>query len=520
MVVGKVANEKSFAKLFKQNSIKFLMPKKDLEFVKKVQKEITLLSNASALLGWDQQVYMPKKASQDRAEQATILDGILHKKITDDKFYKAVLSLSKSKLPNDDARTIEILKRDLGKARKLPNEFIEELSKTTSQAFDAWQEARERKDFKIFLPHLKKIVELKKKQAKYIGLAGHTYNSLLDSFEEGMTVEELKPKFEKLKIELIELIKKIENSEKYKTQKNIFENYTFSNDKQIIMSKEIAEKIGLKKDISRVDISTHPFTIRLGTKDVRITTNVRTDPLFSLLSTMHEAGHALYEIQMPEKFKYTALMDTPSLGIHESQSRFWENMVGRNKPFWKYYSKQFKSEFGLKEKEEEIFSSVNHIFPGKIRIESDEVHYCLHVILRFEIEIDLIAGKISVEELPKIWNNKMKELFGVTPKNDAEGVLQDVHWSGGSFGYFPTYALGTIYASQIYEQMKKEIPKIEEEIEKGNFEKMQKWLGEKIHSQGRKYLAEDLIKKVCGEGLNPEVYIKYLTKKFSEIYGF
>ena len=284
--------------------------------------------------------------------------------------------------------------------------------------------------------------------------------------------------------------------------------------------KEIMEEMSLKEEFSRIDIAEHPFTIRIGTNDTRITTNFRDNPLFSFGSSMHEAGHALYELGLPEEHQFNVLCDSPSTGLHESQSRFWENMIGKNKPFWKRYFKKFSQEFNLGEDFEQWFREVNEIFPGKIRIESDEIHYCLHIIMRSEIEIGLIEGTIDVKDLPEIWNKKMKEYFDVTPKNMKEGVLQDMHWSDGSFGYFPTYALGSIYAAQIYEAIEKDFPEIEKDIEKGNYSEILLWLRKNIHYHGRKLLAEDIIKNITGSGLNVDCYLNYLNNKYQEIYKF
>ena len=491
--------------------------KKDLALAKESQKEIILYSRILALLNWDQQVYMPKNASMERSEQSAYLSSILHKKITSNELFKAVKNLKNSKLKGDDKIMIDKLYKDLLKSRKLPVEFVKELSRATSLGFDAWQKAKQKKDFRIFEPYLEKIVELKRKEAKYIGLKGHPYNSLLDDYEEGMTADELKYNFDKLKRGLLDLLRKIKSSRKYKKQKISLIKKSFPSEFQVSLAKDITKKMGFEGDIFRIDFSEHPFTIKLGFNDIRITTNIRQNPLFSFQSTMHEAGHALYEAGMPEKHKYDILGEPPSMGIHESQSRFWENMIGKNKPFWKYYFKFFDRKFHLGNFDKWYFE-INHVHKSKIRIESDEVHYCLHLILRFELELGLIEGRIEVKDLPKIWNQKMKEYLDVIPENDSEGVLQDVHWSGGNFGYFPTYALGTIYASQIYNALKLKNKNLESDIAKGDFSYIINWLKENIHCYGRKFLAEEIIKKATGEGLNVNVYLDYLDKKYSKIY--
>jgi len=272
-----------------------------------------------------------------------------------------------------------------------------------------------------------------------------------------------------------------------------------------------------------MDVSTHPFTTSMGYNDVRITTNFeRKNPLFSFFSTVHEAGHALYELGMPkEHFKDTVISDSPSLGLHESQSRFWENMICRSKQFWNYFYPIFKKKSPSEFKDIGIdiwYRYVNSVKPSLIRVEADELTYCLHVILRFELENSLMDEKIKVAELPELWNEKMNELLGITPKNDKDGVLQDMHWSGGSFGYFPTYAIGSIYSSQLFKKLTDENPGIFTDIEKGDFKNIIKWLRENVHRYGRIITADEIIKNVCGEGLNAKVFINYLKNKYYNLY--
>ena len=490
---------------------------KELEFIYKHQKEVDILGQASAMLGWDQQTYMPKKGIASRAEQCALLDTLIHQKFTDKKFFAAVKKCKTKKLPFDKKRMIEILYKDISKSRKLPSAFVEELSRTTALAHTAWEEAREKSNFILFKPHLEKIVRLKHQQSRYIKMKGHPYNSLLDDYEEGMTAEKIKPAFEKLKRGIRELLYRIESSSRYRQQRPL-NLPKIPQEAQLAVCKEVAQRMGLQDDVSRMDLAMHPFTIRIGNDDVRITTNVRDSPLFSFESTVHEAGHALYELQMPKQYEYTVLKQSPSYGLHESQSRFWENMVSKSKPFWTFYFPKLKQAWNLPVTEDQWYRELNRITPGMIRIESDEIHYGLHIILRFELELGLMDGSIKVKDLPQIWNEKMKELFGATPKNDKEGVLQDTHWSGGSLGYFPTYTLGTIYATQLYKAMCKKMPGVEHDIAQGNYAPVREWLKNNVHKHGYLYQAEDIIKKACGEGLNPSIYTKYLTDKYTALY--
>lgn len=500
------------------NSFIYMKKESDLEFVKRSIKEIGLLSQTGALLNWDEETNMPKSGIEARSEQTGYIRKLAHEKFTSNDLYNKIVKLKKSKLSEEDKIMIDKLYKKISKARKIPKEYVEELSKVTTLATAAWRKAREKQDFKIFEPYLNKIVELKIKEANYIKLKGHLYNSLLDDYEEGMTVEKLKPVFNKLKADLKLIIKNIESSKEYKNKKLILVKKEFPRDIQMELVRDVVKRIGLKDESSRIDFAEHPFSSKIGFNDVRITTNIRNDPLFSFNSSMHEAGHALYDSQIPKKFDLTALDDAPSLGMHESQSKFWEVMIGQSKSFWKFYFPKFNEKFKLNGEFKQWYEEVNDINPGMIRIEGDEIHYCLHIILRFEIETGLIDGSIKVKNLPQVWNQKMKELFGVSPKNDKEGVLQDVHWSNGMIGYFPTYALGVIYSAQIYSAMQKSFD-VEKELEKGDYEKIRSWLNNNIHKYGGMYLADDIIKKACSKGLDPSAFINHIKKKYSEIYG-
>ncbi|MBU0963234.1 MAG: carboxypeptidase M32 [Nanoarchaeota archaeon] len=493
---------------------------KDLDLVKNYQKEVILLGETAALLGWDQKTYMPEEGIKSKSEQLVLLSKLMHKKITSNELFSAIKRLRKKKLTDSDKIMINKLYKDIKKSRNLPEEFVIELSKASSLGGSAWEKAKEKKDFNIFKPYLEKLVNLKRKEVNYNKLPGHPYNTLLDDFEEGMTVAKLKPRFDILKNELILLLKKIESTELYKKQKDTILKKSFNNDLELEICKDYKNRIGLNNNISRLDLSMHPFTTTIGIKDIRLTTNLKDGFFNAFGATIHECGHALYIENMPDKYEYTILRESPSMGLHESQSRFWENMIGKNKSFWRFYIPRINKILKTNESLDNTYRGINFVTPGKIRVESDEIHYCLHIILRFEIELGLIEGSIKIKDLPKIWNKKMKEYFNVVPENDAVGVLQDMHWSEGAFGYFPTYAIGTIYAAQLFNALKKQFPNIEKDIEKGDFTRIINWLKEKIHDKGALYKSDELIKKICGSGLDPEAYIKYLNDKYKEIYKF
>ena len=497
--------------------------KESLDFIQKQQKELSVFGGIGALLGWDQMTYMPKQGAADRSEHAALISTLSHERVVSDEFWNHIQNLTSSieTLNEKDKLIVQKLKEDVEKARKVPSDFVTRMAKATTISYQKWEEAREKNDFKVFSPHLKEIIELEKEYCGYINLPGPRYNTLLDDYEEGMTVDRLKHEFDMLKKSLIKLLFDIKNSKNY--HKNISTDMQFNIQDQKNITEHILYQMRIPLDRLRLDVSTHPFTTKIGYDDVRITTNYKKEhSLFSLFSTIHEAGHALYELGLPQdKFKNTVISDSPSLGIHESQSRFWENMIGRSRPFWEYFypevariSLDFSHHYEL----DEWYEQINRVQPSLIRVEADELTYCLHVILRFEIETGLMDESINVDELPQIWNENMQEMLGIRPSNDVEGVLQDMHWSGGNIGYFPTYALGTIYAAQLFKTLLSKHSKTRDQIKHGQFDHIISWLHENIHQQGRKYQADELIQRTCGEGLNSQVFIDYLKEKYSPLY--
>ena len=403
--------------------------KESLDFIYKEQRELSTYTGIAALLGWDQMTYMPKTGAAERSEQSSLISRLAHEKFTSNDFYDHIKKLSKEEifktLKENDKAVIKRLEKDIEKSRKIPPDFVERFSRTTTIAYPAWQEAREKADFSIFSIHLEKIVDLEKEYCVFINLPGPRYNSLLDDYEEGMTVEILKKEFEFLKSQLIEILEKIKSSQIYIKQQSL--DKKFSTEKQKEICNIVLQKMNVPNDSTRIDVSTHPFTSSMGNNDVRITTNYeRKNPLFSFFSTAHEAGHALYELGMPKnEFKDTVISESPSLGLHESQSRFWENMIARSKNFWKYFYPIFKKISPDQFKDIDLetwYRQVNMIRPNFIRVEADELTYCLHVILRFEIENMLMNDEIKVSNLPSLWNEKMKEMLDITPTNDKEGV--------------------------------------------------------------------------------------------------
>ncbi|MFL6562056.1 MAG: carboxypeptidase M32, partial [Bacillus sp. (in: firmicutes)] len=408
------------------------------------------------------------------------------------------------------------------KSKSIPVDLYQEYSVLTAQANDAWEEARENNDFARFLPYLEKIVDYKRKFADIYGYEDHPYDALLDEFEPGLTVKSLDPLFAKLRDSSVKLLKRIRYNGK-RTKAEIFDQ-AFPVEKQKEFNRYILPIIGFDLEAGRLDVTVHPFAQPVNTGDVRLTTrylegNVRS----ALFGTIHEAGHGIYEQHVNPAFEETVLQNGASFGTHESQSRFLENMVGRSKEFWNYLYPKLQEYFPKQLEKftaEEFYRAVNTVKPSFIRVEADELTYNLHIMLRYEIEKALIGGEIEAKDLPSVWNQKMQDYLGVTPSTDTEGVLQDVHWSFGGIGYFPSYSLGNLYAAQILVTIQKEIPDFYSHIENGRFDRIQEWLKEKIHQYGKLYTPNELIVKVTGEELNAEYLVKYLEKKYSDVYEF
>ncbi|KKQ11895.1 MAG: Carboxypeptidase Taq [Candidatus Moranbacteria bacterium GW2011_GWE1_36_7] len=500
------------------------MKKELFEELKTSLLELSHIGSAMALLHWDQEVYMPKNGAEFRAKTLANLAGIMHEKFVSKEFEKLLKQISKleknNELNKNETIIFSEIWRQFSREKKLPLEFVRDLTETCSNAQSVWAEARKKSDFKIFLPFLEKIVELKRKEAELVGFEDSPYDALLDEYEPQMTSQEVSIIFYELKEFLVDFLKKIKKS-KIKINPTIL-NGKFETEKQKKFNEFVIGKMGFDFGCGRLDTSTHPFSTSFNPEDTRITTSYDEKNLFySLSSAIHETGHALYEQGLLSENFGTPLGESISHGIHESQSRIWEKIVGQNINFWKYFYPKLKKEFSQpfeKISLEEFYKNINYVKPSLIRTESDEVTYNLHIILRFEIEKDLIEGTIEAKDLPKIWNSKMKEYLGVNVPNDASGILQDVHWSGGSIGYFPTYALGNLYSAQIFDAAKKDILNLEKEFALGNFEHFREWLRNKIHIHGKTFSANGLIKEITGEELNSKYFIDYITDKYKNIY--
>ncbi len=477
---------------------------------------IAQLGSALGLLGWDQEVNLPPKAHTWRGEVEALLAGEVHRRATAPEFVALVEQLADksvfNKLNAGQQVIVRETMRDVRRAQKIPAQFVEKMARLTTKAFAAWVEARQKSDFSKFKPLLDEIIKLKRQQAELLGYKDSPYDALIEDFEPGMTAVRLESLFTPLAAHLSQLVKEAAN----KPVANL-PRATYDVDKQVALNIEVATAIGYDFGAGRLDSSPHPFTTGFHPTDVRITTRYdEHDFWVALGATIHEVGHALYEQGLPEAEHGTPLGESVSLGVHESQSRIWENFVGRSQPFAHFLHPLLVKHFGksaIKFSEEELYKWLNRVEPSLIRVEADEVTYNLHIVLRFELEKALIEGGLKTTDLPAAWNQEMGDYLGVKVPNDAHGVLQDVHWSHGSFGYFPTYSLGNLYSAQLFNKATKDIPGLEQGFGSGKFSPFLKWLRKEIHVQGRRYHAEKLIEKVTGEKLNSKYLLTHLESK-------
>jgi carboxypeptidase Taq len=504
-----------------------LFKEQHMKRLKNILLDIKKLESAASVLHWDQETYMPEGSGAFRAEVLAYLSLMQHQMATGQKLKEELArhidyktgELVNITLSDEEKRLVQLVSKDLKKQVVLPDDFVEEMSKHTSATQQAWIKARKAKDFSLYAPYLEKMIKLKKQEAEFLGYEDKPYDALLDGFEPGMTTESVAKLFGGLKERLVKLVKEINSADQID---DAVLQQSFDTDEQWKFGMKIAEAIGLNMKHARQDVSAHPFTIGFHPEDVRITTRHNAKMLLSgLFSTIHEAGHAIYEQGLLKEHYGTPLGEAASFGIHESQSRLWENSIGRSKEFWHYALPILKEHYPQLSnvKLDDWYRMINIVKPSLIRVEADEVYYSLHIMLRFDMENLIINGDVDVNDIPKLWNEKMQEYFGITPQDDSEGVMQDVHWSFGGFGYFPSYAMGNLYGAQIMEQAEKDIPDLWEKVKKGEFLVLKEWLNKKVHQHGRYYDPEDLIKVITGESLSPDPFMNYLEAKYSEIYN-
>jgi len=495
-----------------------------LEQLKERLAVVSDLNGASSLLGWDQQTYMPPGGAAARAEQLATLGRLAHEALISDEIGEllegASAELTSSSSGSDESCLVRVVRRDYEKARKVPAALVAEIARATSLGMEVWVQARKDSNFAFFQPALQRILDLQRDLARCLGFEESLYDALLDQYEPGMKKSELVRIFSELKAGLVPLVQSISERLDRVDDGVLRKNYPEA--AQWEFSLEAARRLGYDFQRGRQDKSVHPFTTSFSVNDVRITTRV--DEQFlptALFGTLHECGHALYEQGVSQNLERSPLASGASLGVHESQSRLWENLVGRSRGFWKFFLPRLKQAFPQNLQDvplESFYRSINRVEPSLIRVEADEVTYNLHILLRFELESDLVESRLALADLPEAWNAGMKALLGVVPQNDAEGVLQDVHWSNGLIGYFPTYSLGNLLSVQLFEKAQAAIPALAAQIENGDFAALLDWLRTNVHQHGRKFLPSQLIQLATGKSLRAAPYLRYLQQKYSEIY--
>lgn len=460
------------------------------------------------LLHWDMETFMPEGAIEDRAHRLSYMRGIMHRHMTGSA-YKKLLADFKKEAKGNDKKVLEELLWDFNIQKVLPESHVKELSSLQAKAGHVWSRAKKNNDLKSFLPYLQQLIDLKRKEAK-LYKAKTPYDGLLRIYDKDFSTQEIEKLFSELKVGLIDLAQKVKKDNRFVKVKEL--KGPFSVEEQKKLNDKIGEIFGLPQKYSRLDISAHPFSTTISPWDQRITTRYDEKHLDSLGSTMHEVGHALYELNLSKKAEGSPYSEAASLSLHESQSRFWENIIGRSEAFMEFLHPLMKEHFPKQMKgfsKDDLFHYMNQSSPSLIRVESSELYYNFHIIIRFEIEKMIFNEGLNAKDIPKVWEKKYQEYLGVKPSNHAEGMLQDSHWAGGDFGYFPTYTLGNLISGSLYWQLKKSIKSFDSEIAKGNFKPILSFLVKNIHEKGRLINARDVVGK-----LEVDPYLKYLSQKF------
>jgi carboxypeptidase Taq len=473
------------------------------------------LVKVGSLLAWDQQTVMPSRGASVRANQLATVGRLAHEQFVDDEIGRLLEELApwgaSLAYDSDEASLIRMTRRDYDKATRVPPALTAEMSHTGSLAFGAWVEAKTKSEYDVFRPWLERMIELKHRYVECFPPPEDPYDTLLDDYEPAMKTAQVRKIFDRLKEELIPLVEAAGPDATPRVSG------TFAAAEQRQLALEIVRRFGYDDEAWRIDTAPHPFASSLGTQDIRITTREPEDSLDGMFAIMHECGHGLYEHGVSPSLERTPLARGASLGLHESQSRLWENLVGWSRPFWSWFfprlQEAFPSELGEVDAET-WYRSINDVSPGLIRIEADEASYNLHIILRFELEQEIMGG-LDLGELPERWNAMMDEYLGVDVPDDAHGVLQDVHWSRGALGYFPTYSLGNVMSAQIWERLVEDVPDVDEQMGRGEFEAIREWLRARLHAHGRKFLPSETLDRVVGGPIDPEPYLRYLEGKLA-----
>ena len=495
-----------------------------LEQLKTKLAEICDLNNTASLLGWDKQTYMPHGAGKSRAEQLATLGRLSHEKFATPEIGELIegAAIESAQSPNesDEASLLRVVRRDYVRACKIPPSLVADLARASSLGMEIWFAAREQANFSLFRDALETIFVLHRQLAACLGYDDSIYDPLLDHYEPGMKTASVRELFAELKQALIPLVRRV--TEKLDAVDDSVLHGRYAEKAQWDFGMEVLQRMGFDLERGRLDKSVHPFTTSFSVDDVRITARIEENYFPTAFGGMlHEGGHALYEQGVSQALERTFLAGGASLGVHESQSRLWENMVGKSRGFWKFFFPRLQQSFPENLSHlsmDDFYRAINRVKPSFIRIEADELTYNLHILLRYELEIDVLEDRLRVVDLPAAWNAKMNESLGLVPSDDALGVLQDVHWSNGLIGYFPTYTLGNLISAQFFEKAAEQHPEIFPAIENGEFQPLLQWLRTNIHSHGRKFTPQELLIRTTGESLRPSYYLRYLQRKYAEIY--
>ncbi|MEO7598357.1 MAG: carboxypeptidase M32 [Opitutus sp.] len=482
-------------------------------------KRVDSLSSIAELLGWDEQVNLPADSADQRAEQHAVLAETVHAASGAQQIGELLARLeSPGGLSEDQTAVVRQARKDFDRTTRLPADFVREKAAQGSVGYHAWAKAKRDSDFASYAPVLQKNLELAKREAAYLGWQGREYDYMLDKHDPGMTAALITRLFAELKAQLVPLVRRIAAST-VSPRKDLLRGFPVEQQRTLL--REVTERLGFNYGRGRIDVSLHPFCSGTGA-DVRMTTRFKQDePLDSLFSSIHETGHGLYEQGLPREHRGTALGVHAGMGAHESQSRLWENQVSRSHGFWSYFEPRFRELFPAQTNSvssDELYLAINAVEPTLIRVDADEVTYNLHIILRFELEQKLFSGELAVRDLPTAWNSASRDLVGMVPGNDSEGVLQDVHWSDGAFGYFPSYCLGNMVAAQLWFAARKERPELERDFALGDFSWLLTWLRQHVHAEGRRYQLPELVRRITGDELSPQALLRYLNERYGPLY--
>jgi carboxypeptidase Taq len=498
------------------------MSKSSYEMLIEQVREIRTLESIESLLGWDQHTYMPERGAAHRANQIALVAASVHERFTSAAL-GTLLEQAEGAADRSDpvvATNLRELRRDYDRAVKLPTKLVRAIAQAGAEAFEAWKAARAHSDFPQFAPHLARLLELKREVADRIGWQQERYDALLDEFEPGECAAGIHELFAALRSQLVALTMVLQAAPRQPDLELPRRPAPVA--QQAAFNRAVADAMGFDFTAGRLDVSAHPFTTALCPQDVRITTRYDERNIAdSLFSVIHEVGHALYEQGYEPRHAGTPMGTYVSFGLHESQSRLWENLVGRSRPFWQHFLPKLQDmlpDWGDTDLNDWLLA-INAVRPSLVRVAADEVTYGLHIILRFELERKLVGGELAVADVPEAWNERMRELLGIVPPDDAQGCLQDVHWSMGAFGYFPSYQLGNIYAAQLFAAARRALPELDAQIARGQLRPLLEWLRENVHRHGKRYRARELLRVVTGQELSIQPFVDYLNGKYRRLYG-